>query len=105
MDREIEERKTEDSRKRDLNRKKDPETQRREYLSETFNFACVLRGEVKHIEKIKEHIVQKYVDSGLIKMIRPTYDKNEIYILTEEEWKKYQFLKNKDDRLIGYMPE
>jgi hypothetical protein len=28
---------------------------------ELFNFACVLRGEVKYLEKIKEHI-EEYVD-------------------------------------------
>ncbi|MGD2247807.1 MAG: hypothetical protein PVF58_05325 [Candidatus Methanofastidiosia archaeon] len=74
---------------------------KKEYLSELFNFACVLRGEVKHLEEIKEHIVQKYVDSGLIKLIKPTYDKSEIYILTESQWKEYQKLKKRDDRLIG----
>ena len=73
----------------------------REYLSELFNFSCVLRGEVKYLEKIKEHIITEYLDMGLVKLIRPTYDKKEIYILTHEEWDEYQKLKNKDDRLIG----
>lgn len=71
------------------------------YLSELFNFACVLRGEVKHLEKIKEHIIIEYVDKGLVKLIKPTYDKDEIYILTGDEWKEYQKLKKRDDRLIG----
>ncbi|KYK32783.1 MAG: hypothetical protein HXS48_17730 [Theionarchaea archaeon] len=74
----------------------------RKYLSEWFNFACVLRGEVKHLEKIKEYIVQEYVDKGMVKLIRPTYNKNEIYIVTDDEWKEYQKLKEKDERLIGY---
>jgi len=26
----------------------------REYLSEVFNFSCVLRGDVKYLEKIKD---------------------------------------------------
>ena len=73
----------------------------REYLSELFNFSCVLRGEVKYLEKIKEHIITEYLDMGLVKLIRPTYDKKEIYILTHEEWDEYQKLKKKDDRLIG----
>ncbi len=73
----------------------------KQYLSERFNFACVLRGEVKHLEKIKEHIVQEYVDKGLVKLIKPTYDKKEIYILTETQWKEYQNLKKRDERLIG----
>lgn len=56
----------------------------KEYFSELFNFACVLRGEVKHLEQIKELIIQEYVEKGLIKLIKPTYDKKEIYILTKE---------------------
>ncbi len=73
----------------------------KEYFEELFNFSCVLRGEVKHLEKIKEHIITEYVDKGLIKLIKPTYDKKEIYILTEEQWKEYQKLKKRDERLIG----
>lgn len=73
----------------------------KEYLSELFNFACVLRGEVKHLEKIKEYIVSEYVEKGLVKLIKPTYDKKEIYILTEEQWKEYQKLRKRDERLIG----
>ena len=75
------------------------------YLLERFNFACVLRGEVKHLEEIKEYIVQKYVDKELVKQIKPTYDKKEIYILTNDQRKEYQRLKNKDDGLIGYRLE
>ncbi len=73
----------------------------KEYLSELFNFACVLRGEVKHLEKIKEYIVSEYVEKGFVKLIKPTYDKKEIYILTEEQWKEYQKLRKRDERLIG----
>ncbi|KYK36512.1 MAG: hypothetical protein HXS48_04775 [Theionarchaea archaeon] len=75
--------------------------EKRQYLSELFNFACVLRGEVKHLEKIKEHIIKEYVDTGLVKLIKPTYDKKEIYILTDTEYKEYQKLKKRDERLIG----
>jgi hypothetical protein len=74
---------------------------RGEYLSELFNFACVLRGEVKYLEKIKEHVIEEYVEKGLVKMIKPTYEKHEIYLLTDAEWKEYQRLKNRDSRLIG----
>ena len=73
-----------------------------EYSSELHNFAFILRGEVKHLKKIKEHI-QEYVDKELIKLIKPTYDKQEIYILTADQWKEYQkLLKNREDGLIGY---
>jgi hypothetical protein len=72
-----------------------------EYLSEVFNFSCVLRGDVRYLEKIKEHIITEYVDKGLVKLIKPTYEKKEIYLLTHEEWDEYQKLKEKDSRLIG----
>ncbi len=73
----------------------------KEYLDELFNFSVVLRGHVKDLEKIKEYIIENYVNSGLITMIKPTYDKKEIYILTDDQWKEYQKLKKKDWRLIG----
>ena len=72
-----------------------------QYLSELFNFSCVLKGEVKYLEKIKEHIITEYVDKGLVKLIKPTYDKKEIYLMTDEEWDEYQKLKKKNSRLIG----
>lgn len=75
--------------------------EQKEYLSEIFNFACVLRGEVKYLEQIKEHIVAEYINKGLVKIIKPTYDKRELYIITESQWKEYQRLKDRDDRLIG----
>jgi hypothetical protein len=74
---------------------------KKKYLSELFNFACVLQGDIKHLEEIKEHIVTEYVDKGLIKLIKPTYEKKEIYLVTSEEWKEYQKLKKRDERLIG----
>ncbi len=77
------------------------ERKEKEYLSELFNFACVLRGEVKYLEKIKEHIITEYVDKGWVKLIKPTYDKKELYIITESQWKEYQKLKKRDERLIG----
>jgi hypothetical protein len=77
------------------------EETKKKYLSELFNFACVLQGEIKHLEKIKEHIVTEYVEKGLIKLIKPTYEKSEIHLITDAEWKEYQKLKKRDERLIG----
>jgi len=86
----------------DKNVKSQPyERTQKEYLSELFNFACVLRGEVNHLEKIKKHIVKEYVDEGVVKLISPMCEKEEIYIVTDEEWEEYQKLKKKDHRLIG----
>lgn len=77
----------------------------REYLTELFNFAYVLRGEVKHLERIKEYIISEYVNKGLVKLIRPTYDKEEIFVVSGDEWKEYQELKRrKEDGLIGLWP-
>ena len=73
--------------------------------SELHNFAFILKGEVKHLKKIKEHI-QEYVNKELIELINPTYDKQEIYIITDNQWKEYQrLLKNREDGLIGYWVE
>jgi hypothetical protein len=84
-----------------LGRKGTTEKGKKECLSEVFNFSCVLRGEVKHLERIKEYIVQEYVDTGAVKLVKPTYEKKEIYIVTEKEWEEYQRLKRRDPRLIG----
>lgn len=70
-------------------------------LSEFLNFACILKGEKVHLEKIKEHILTEYVETGLVELINPTYDKKELHFLNESEWKKYQKLKTRDERLIG----
>jgi len=76
-----------------------------EYSSELHNFAFILKGEVKYLKRIKEHM-QEYVDKGLIKLINPTYNQEEIYILTSDQWKEYQrLLKNRNDGLIGYWVE
>jgi hypothetical protein len=66
------------------------------------SFGCVLKGDIKHLKKIRERIVQEYVKLGLVELINPTYDKNEIYILTTKEWKEYQKLKKyREEGLIG----
>lgn len=73
----------------------------KEYLKEFFNFSCILRGEVKYLEQIKDDIIANYVNKGHVKLVKPTYDKKGLYILTETQWKEYQRLKKRDERLIG----
>lgn len=90
-----------DSSGNDLDRNSHPKRKKQESLSETFNFSCVLRGEVKYLERIKEYVVQEYVNKGLVKLDKSTYETKEIYIVTDEEWKEYQRLKRKDPYLIG----
>ncbi|MBU7017140.1 MAG: hypothetical protein HXS41_01910 [Theionarchaea archaeon] len=74
-----------------------------EYFRELFNFGCILRGEVKYLEEIKEHIIAKYVKTKKVKLIKPTYDKHELYILIDDQWKEYQDLKDREQRLIESM--
>ncbi|KYK35788.1 MAG: hypothetical protein HXS46_10455 [Theionarchaea archaeon] len=72
-----------------------------DHNAEFFTFSCVLRGEVKHLEQIKEYIVQEYVNKGLVTLEKPTYQKKEIYILTDGQWNEYQELKKRGDWLVG----
>ncbi|MGC1119451.1 MAG: hypothetical protein WBA22_00025 [Candidatus Methanofastidiosia archaeon] len=78
----------------------DKEDDQEGYFRELFNFCCILRGEVKYLEEIKEYIITEYVRTERVKLIKPTYDKTELYILTDAQWKEYQTLKEKDRRLI-----
>jgi hypothetical protein len=71
-----------------------------EYFRELFNFSCILRGEVKYLEEIKEHIITEYVKTEKVKLIKPTYDKHELYIMTDDQWKEYQDLKDRERRLL-----
>ena len=73
----------------------------KEYLIEYFSFSFILRGEVKYLEEIKEYILKKYVETGVVTLTRPTYATGGLYILTEAQWKQYQKLKKREHRLIG----
>ncbi len=71
--------------------------------SELFNFACILEGDVTHLGKIKGYIIREYIGKGLIKLSKQIYNRNELYIITDDEWKEYQMLKRgKEQGLIGY---
>jgi hypothetical protein len=59
----------------------EPEKDRGDYLNEIFNFACILRGNVKDIEALKEYIVNTYIVPGTLKLIKPVYDKQRLYII------------------------
>jgi predicted transcriptional regulator len=78
----------------------DKEDDQEGYFRELFNFCCVLRGKVKYLEEIKEYIITEYVRTEKVNLIKPTYDKTELYILTDYQWKEYQTLKEKDRKLI-----
>jgi len=51
-------------------------------------FACVLQGKIKHLEKIKMHIIDHYSLDGLIESFKTTYSKDKLYIVKESEWNK-----------------
>ena len=70
-------------------------------LSEVTDFVCILRGDVKYLEKVKEYIEKVYVDKGLIIMIKSAFSSGGINLLTDTEWEEYQKLKEREDRLIG----
>jgi hypothetical protein len=61
-----------------------------DYLTEHFNLAFILRGHVKDLEAAKEYIVTEYVNKGLLKMIKPTYSKERLYIIPEGQMKGYK---------------
>ena len=70
-------------------------------LSEPGNFACILRGDVKYLEKIREHIEKVYVNEGLVTVVKSAVSSEGTHLLTEAEWEEYQKLKERDGRLIG----
>jgi len=52
--------------------------------------------------KIKNHIEKEYICKGVVERVNPTYDKKELYILTEKEWNYYQGLKKRGKGFIFY---
>ena len=59
-----------------------------EYLVEIFNLAFVLHGELKDLEEIKHFIIKEYHNKKLLKLIKPTYAKEEFLIVDETEWQQ-----------------
>ena len=54
--------------------------------SDKFYFAFVLRGEVKHIEKIRDYIAQQHS----VKTITVNYDKKRLYIVDKSQWEYFK---------------
>jgi hypothetical protein len=80
--------------RRESHNMEEPEEDREDYPNEIFNFACILRGNVKDIEALNEYIVNAYLLPGTLKPIKPVYDKQRSYIITAHQWEEYQTLKN-----------
>ena len=65
------------------------------YLVEIFNIAFVLHGELKDLEVIKHTIIEEYHNKNLVKLIKPTYAKEEFLIVDETEWQQIKKQKTK----------
>ncbi|MBU7027952.1 MAG: hypothetical protein HXS48_13535, partial [Theionarchaea archaeon] len=66
------------------------------YFVQFFNFAFVLRGEARHLEKIKERIIAEHVSKGHIRLVKPVYSKEELCLVDESKWKVYQRLRQRE---------
>jgi len=80
---------------------KDEKQQHRDYFREYFTLALVLRGEVNCLEKIKNHIIVNYVDASRVKLIKPTYAKERLFIVREAEWHAYRRYRSTGPELVG----
>jgi hypothetical protein len=74
------------------------EKEEEDYLTEYFNLAFILRGHVKYLEAAKEYLVTEYVNKGLLKMIKPTYSKERLYIIPEGQMKECRNLTQKSNK-------
>ncbi len=61
----------------------------RKSINEYFYFAFIVRGEVFHLEKIKEYINQCDVD-----VITSVYAKERVYIVEESRWNQYKMVES-----------
>ncbi len=64
------------------------EIDQRSYLEEHFTTGCILCGKIQYLEEIKKYIIKTYVKNGLLKMIRPTYSKRPLSVVTESHYRK-----------------
>jgi len=69
----------------------------RSYLEEHFTTGCILCGKIQYLEEIKEYIIKTYVKNGLLKMIRPTYSKRSLSVVTESHYRRKEILESVPD--------
>jgi len=50
--------------------------------NEFFTFACILRGDVGHLEEVRD-ILKEYAAKGHIKIVRVTYSADRMFIVSE----------------------
>lgn len=71
------------------------------FYKEYFNLAFVLRGEVASLEEIKMYIINNFANKKLVKLIKPTYEKEKLLIVDEPEWQKVQKFTIKKERKLS----
>ena len=67
------------------------------YLKEHFTTACILCGKLQYLEEIKRYIIKTYVEKGVLKMIRPTYSKRSLSVVTESHYRRKEILESVPD--------
>ena len=60
-------------------------TQEKAYLTEHFTTGCILSGKIRDLEEIKRQIIDKYVETGYLRMIKPVYSQSSLLIVGESE--------------------
>ncbi len=60
-------------------------TQEKAYLTEHFTTGCILHGKIRDLEEIKRQIIDEYVETGCLKMIKPVYSQRSLLIVGESE--------------------
>ncbi len=60
-------------------------TQEKAYLTEHFTTGCILSGKIRDLEEIKRQIIDKYVETGFLRMIKPVYSQSSLLIVGESE--------------------
>jgi len=60
------------------------------YLKEHFTIACILCGKIQYLEEIKKYIIKTYVKKELLIMIKPTYSKRSLSVVTESDYHLYE---------------
>ncbi|MBU7009251.1 MAG: hypothetical protein HXS46_01070 [Theionarchaea archaeon] len=60
-------------------------TQEKAYLTEHFTTGCILHGKIRDLEEIKRQIIDKYVETGCLRMIKPVYSQRSLLIASESE--------------------
>ena len=75
---------------------------RTKYLHEYFTTAYLLQGEITDLEEIKHYIIAQYVNTGLLKLIKPTYSTHTLSIKQKREPER-TFKNRKDTYTLGFI--